>query len=183
MVVVNNWSLAANGVQVITCDWNWVLELDNLCSWQREIELHFGQSSKPFWIEVMVPGTKLGQYWDAATSIFLHVCACTCPLTPIFVDFVWFCSTAIYGSAFTAEANHNERLIMDYSANEKLPYWSKISDTVKLVLLLLLWSDRGGCRPCSEHFTHGTNAQMAESFGRASRCHENELMIKWDLSL
>ena len=54
---------------------------------------------------------------------------------------------------------------MDYCANVKLPYQSEIGDTVKLVLL-------------SEHFTYVTNAQIVEPFGRASKCHENELMIK-----
>ena len=46
MLVVDNQTLAANVVQVITRVWNEVLEPDNLRSWRREIEVHFSEQTK-----------------------------------------------------------------------------------------------------------------------------------------
>ena len=46
VLVVGNRSFAADVAQIITCVWNQVLERDNLRSWQRDIEVHFGERSK-----------------------------------------------------------------------------------------------------------------------------------------
>ena len=46
MLVVGNRSSAADAAQIITRVWNQVLERDNLRSWQRDIEVHFGERSK-----------------------------------------------------------------------------------------------------------------------------------------
>ena len=46
VLVVDNRTFAANAAQVITHVWNQVLEPENLCSWQREIEVHFSERTK-----------------------------------------------------------------------------------------------------------------------------------------